>query len=164
MIVVKGQMPAGAILKYSYDFEIPQNLYYDEAMYGSFGGFFNNHSQMAVDYDSTEADKVGIVSKSSLPIKLTLEADIDYQEEIQENRYLNYNLTVKNEGEETYSGIKINAPAPNGTYICEFKDYANQGNNGYVASLEQTKEWTIDTLEPGSSRQFSYVAKTNQIL
>lgn len=163
MIVVKGQMPAGAILKYSYDFEIPQNLYYDEAMYGSFGGFFNNHSQMAVDYDSTEADKVGIVSKSSLPIKLTLEADIDYQEEIQENRYLNYNLTVKNEGEETYSGIKINAPAPNGTYICEFKDYANQGNNGYVASLEQTKEWTIDTLEPGSSRQFSYVAKTNQV-
>lgn len=159
MIVVKGEMTAGTILKYTYDFEVPAGLYYDETIYGSFCGFYNNNSKVAVYYESAEADKVGIVTKSSLPIKLKLDVDAGNKEEVRTNQYLTYILTVSNEGEETYSGITVNAKAPGYTYLCEKSEYSDQGNNGYIIANEQQKQWTIDSIQPGETQEFSYVVK-----
>lgn len=159
MIVVNGQMEAGAILKYTYDFEIPEGLYYDQAMYGSFGGFYNNNSKVAVYYESAEADKVGIVTKSSLPIKLKLDVDVGDKEEVKTSQYLNYILTVSNEGPEGYSGITINAQVPEDTTLYERSQYDGEGNNGYAESNQENLSWTIDNLNPGEVKEFIYMVK-----
>lgn len=159
MIVVNGQMEAGAILKYTYDFEIPEGLYYDQAMYGSFGGFYNNNSKVAVYYESAEADKVGIVTKSSLPIKLKLDVDVGDKEEVKTSQYLNYILTVSNEGPESYSGITINAQVPEDTTLYERSQYDGEGNNGYAESNQENLSWTIDNLNPGEVKEFIYMVK-----
>ncbi len=64
MIVVKGEIEAGTILKYTYDFEIPANLDYEQAIFGSFGGYYNNLYKTVVSYESTEADKVGLTTQN----------------------------------------------------------------------------------------------------
>lgn len=159
MIVVNGPMEAGAILKYTYDFEIPEGLYYDEAMYGSFGGFYNNNSKVAVYYESAEADKVGIVTKSSLPIKLKLDVDAGNKEEVRTSQYLNYIITVSNEGQESYSGITINAKAPEDTSLYEKSEYDGEGNNGYVESNQENLSWQIENINPGETKEFVYMVQ-----
>jgi len=163
MIVAKGEVQPGTILKYTYDFEIPAELHYDQAMYGSFGSFYNNNSKVAVYYESTEADKVGVVTKSSLPIKLKLDVDAGNKETVKTNQYLNYIITVTNEGTETYSEITVNAKNPIYTHMCEKSEYFVEGNNGYKISNETEKQWTIDSLEPGESQEISYMVKVQSL-
>lgn len=164
MIVVNGQMEPGVTLKYTYDFEIPEGLYYDETMYGSFGGFYNNNSKVAVYYESTEADKVGIVTKSSLPIKLKLDVDVGDKEEVKTSQYLNYILTVSNEGEETYSGITVNADVPENVNLCGKTEDKLNGNNGYQENSSAETSWTIDELKPRESREFTYMVRVTNDL
>lgn len=159
MIVVKGEMLPGTVLKYSYDFEIPGGLYYDEAIYGSFGGFFNNNTKVAIYYESTEADKVGVLSEESLPLKLKLDVDAKNGSDVRTNQYLNYIVTVTNEGDETYSGITLNLEAPNYTYMCEPCDTPYDGNNGYDVSNNRSRIENIDKLGPGESKEFIYMVK-----
>ena len=58
MIIVKGDIEAGSVLRYTYDFEIPENLPYESKITGAFAAYYNNQKEEAVVYESSSADKV----------------------------------------------------------------------------------------------------------
>lgn len=121
MICVKGELKEGVVLKYTYDFEIPANLDYNEKLYGSFGGNYNNHYEKVVAYESTEADLVGVgtASKENFGIfnsTKTENTNIEVTQEISANEFhyqdqFEYRITVENKS-DVENDIFINGNLP----------------------------------------------------
>ena len=162
MICVEGEVESGSILNYSYDFQIPENIDYDKSLFGSFCGFYNNHKPSVISYETSEAAKVGLKTKSGLPFSIELLANIKDDEKIGENKYLTYKLNVKNTSDEIFSNIKVTNPIPNGTkaYVLENDEkYYGGDNAGY--SKTESLEWNIESLNPGDMVTYTYQLKVS---
>lgn len=163
MIVVKGSVAPGTVLKYNYDFEIPENLPYEVSMVGSFGAYYNNNTDVAVVYESTIADKVGVTTEAGPRVEATLDVDIGNGTEVGEARFLEYTIKVKNTGSMTATNIEVTNPVPNYTMLYRFNANNGYGNNNYVASNDKLLKWNIEKLEPGEEKEFKYILKTLEI-
>lgn len=166
MIIVKGEIIPGTILKYTYDFEIPADLYYDEAIFGSFGGYYNNHHDTVVSYESTEADKVGLLTQTKPNI-----SEINHKQGLNmvvypfgENDNLYYGqivtLTTKvvNNTNEDITNATLKVSLPTGTIYVEQR-YTGEAPN--VRKYEDItdidiKEFEIGNLPKGSVREFKF--------
>lgn len=160
MIVVKGEIAPGTILKYTYDFEIPGELYYDESVFGSFGGYYNNHYEHVVSYESTEADKVGVITESKPNIK-----DIDNQSGLNmavypygenENLYYGQIVTlvtkVVNNTEEDILNSTLHVTVPTGTVFTEQNEAGSYLDNAGLTM----KEFAVENLKVGETRDFKF--------
>lgn len=163
MIVVKGNVKPGAVLKYNYDFEIPANLPYEVSMAGSFGAYYNNNTDVAVVYESTVADKVGVKTEPGPKVEATLSVDVGDGTEVGECRFLNYALVVKNTGSVTAENITITNPVPEYTQLYTYTSSNGFGNDNYVSSNEKSLSWSIDKLEIDEEKTYTYVLKTGTI-
>lgn len=163
LISVKGAMTAGQVLRYTYDFEIPANLPYETNIEGSFGAFYNNHTDVAVVYESSVADTVGLTTEVGPKVEATLSVDIGDGAEIGESRFLKYTLNVSNFGSVDAQNVNITIPRPNNATIYEYNGNNGYGNNNYIASSKKAVTWTIDTLKSGESKEFSFIAKTGSL-
>lgn len=144
MIVVKGEIAAGTILKYTYDFEIPANLNYEQAIFGSFGGYYNNYDKTIVSYESTEADKVGLTTQNketnennnqkqetpSNPVQTNEEnMDVEVTQYISGTEFnyydeFEYRVTIENKGnDEGY--IFMEGDLPSNLYLRDTKIIIN---------------------------------------
>lgn len=163
LIVVKGSLEAGQVLRYTYDFEVPANLPYETNIEGSFGAFYNNNTDVAVVYESSVADTVGLVTEAGPKIEAKLTVDVGDGTEVGECRFLNYTLTVTNNGSVTAEGIKIINNKPRYTTIYKYTSNNGYGNNNYEGSEASKYEWDIESLAPGESKTYKYIVKTTQI-
>lgn len=161
LIVVNGKLKAGEVLRYTYDFEIPANLPYETSIAGSFGAYYNNNTDVAVVYESSSADIVGLTTESGPKMEAKLSVDVGDGTEVGEARFLNYTLKVKNTGSIAATGVTVTNPIPNNTllYVYDTSDLG-LGNNNWVEAEEQNAPtWTIDNLNPGEEKEFSYMVK-----
>ena len=134
MIIVKGEVAPGTILKYTYDFEIPADLSYDEEIYGNFGGYYNNHYKTVISYESTEANKVGLITENKTNTQNTNDESVpnptetdDERIELQVTQYISsnefnyrdtfeYRVTIQNKSNvEGY--ISIDNDLPSNIYL-----------------------------------------------
>lgn len=157
MIVVKGSLEAGSVLRYSYDFEIPANLDYSSAIYGSFGAYYNNYSETAI------ADKVGIVTEKEPEYKISV---YPYGENT--NLYYGQIVTlvakVQNNSEEALENADLNVSVPTGTIYTEIDYYEMEDQAGlnqrYIDDESiSMKRFNIEHLEPGETKMFSFEVK-----
>lgn len=165
LIVVKGRVEAGQVLRYTYDFEIPENLPYDASISGSFGAFYNNNTNGAVVYESSSADKVALITEAGPKLEATLSVDIGNGTDIGEARFLKYTLKVANTGSVPAEGVNVNIPIPNNTllYIFDGSDFG-LGNNNYVEDLKQEDmNYVIDKLDVKEEKEISYFVKTDRL-
>ncbi len=165
MIVVKGEVEAGAVLRYTYDFEIPENLPYEAKITGSFGAFYNNRKEEAVVYETSSADHVVLETEAGPKIEAKLSVDIGDGNEVGEARFLTYTLKVTNIGSIDAENLKITAPIPNNTILYEYDSASvGMGNNNYVPTLEQKENyWELEELNAGQTEEFEYMVKTKTI-
>lgn len=165
LIVPTSEVEPGTAFKYSYNFQIPANLPYEVAMYGSFGAYYNNHSDLAVVYESTKADLVGLTTDIGPKLEANLSVDVGDGTPVGECRFLNYTITVKNTGSETATNVTITNPVPNNSvyYIYDDSDFG-LGNNNYVeASPDLIPTFKIDSLAPNEEKSFTFMAKTGRL-
>ncbi len=165
LIVVKGSLDAGASLRYTYDFEIPENLPYEAKIAGSFGGFYNNRKEEAVVFESTVADEVGLQTEAGPKLSAELSVDIGDKENIGECRFLTYTVKVSNIGSLDAENVTVSAPIPENATLYEHStaDWA-LGTNNYVSDFNtKVKEWKIEKLAVGESEEYTYKVKTNEI-
>ena len=174
LIVPDGTVEAGQIFKYTYEFVIPENLPYEAKIYGSFGAFYNNHSDVAITYENTSADLVGVVTKPGPKVEARLSVNIGDGAEVKEAGFLDYTLTVVNSGSVTAEGITITNPIPEGTRAYEETTKPGTGEYGCFEVLKEIldeetgkSKWipkeeltfSIDKLEPGDAEEFNYTLK-----
>lgn len=167
MIVVKGNMKAGNVLRFSYDFEIPEGIGYDGEVYGSFGGNYNNRQEKVITYESTEADRVGLVTE----VKPT-NNNIANQPGLNmivypfgENDYLYYGqiatmvTKVANNTNQDISNATLKVSLPTGTVYTE-RDYTKTGKTGkeiYQNNTEiKEKEFVVKSLKVGEVKEFRF--------
>ena len=163
LIIPDNTVEPGYLFKYTYEFIIPENLPYEAKIYGSFGGFYNNHSDVAVVYEATGADLVGVVTKTGPKVEATLSVDIGDGADIGEARYMKYTLVIANSGSEDLEYITVNLPKPDYTTICEVTGNNGFGNNNYIGVESTGKSWTISRLAPGETSTYTMYVKASEI-
>lgn len=162
MIVVKGEVEAGAVLRYTYDFEIPENLPYEAKIIGSFGAFYNNRKEEAVVYETSSADHVVLETEAGPKIEAKLSVDIGDGNEVLEGRFLNYTVEVKNIGSITASGVTVNVEKPNYTVFTEYKVRGDVGEGDFATYYDKTDSelnLKVDDINPGESKSVNFMLK-----
>ena len=163
MIVVEDTIKPNDVLKFKYDFQIPENLGYDAKILGSFGAFYNKKLEALIMFDSSIADPVGLVTDAGPKLEAKLTVDAGDDTDVGEQRFLNYTLTVKNTGSLIAENIDIENEIPKYTTLYTYTSDLGAGNNNYIASDNRKLEWNIDKLEPGDEKTFTYMVKTHEI-
>lgn len=163
-IAVEGNFSAGAILKFTYDFEIPEQLSYDKVLYGSFGGFYNNLSENLVSYESTEADKVGLATEKTPDYRITVKPKND-NNNICYGQIVTLAVEVENNSKGDLKDDKLYVTIPTGTVYTESSLYVDDLSNKiqeYIDDESVTfKEFAIDNLAVGEKKTFEFQVKVN---
>lgn len=166
LIVPEGTFKAGEILSYSYNVEIPANLPYEGKIYGTFTAYYNNHTEYAIVYEATTADKVGLETEPGPRIEASMSVDIGDGAEVKEGKLLNYTVKVKNTGSVTAEGVQVVAKKPNNTDFVELKasdTHQDADMAGYY--VIESNEYTIkiDSLKPEEEKEIKFTAKTKDM-
>ncbi|MBO5398307.1 MAG: DUF11 domain-containing protein [Clostridia bacterium] len=161
LIIPTSAVEAGIAFKYSYNVQLPANLPYDVEMYGNFGAYYNNHTDLAVVYESTKADLVGLVTDAGPKLDVSLNVDIGDGAKVLSGKRLNYTITVVNSGSLPVSDVILKAPIPTYTSYFVLEGNPDQGDMGYSVDATQTELVnTIGTINPGETKTFEYTVKT----
>ena len=163
LIVVEDTIKPNDVLKFKYDFQIPENLGYDARILGSFGAFYNKKLEALVMFDSSIADPVGLVTDAGPKLEAKLSVDAGEGVDVGEQRFLNYTLNIKNTGSLTAENISVVNEIPEYTTLYTYTSDLEAGNNNYIASEERKLEWNIEKLEPNEEETFTYIVKTHEI-
>lgn len=165
MIVVDGNLSAGSVLKFTYDFEIPEQLPYDKMLYGSFGGFYNKISENVVSYESTEADKVGLATEKTPDYAITVKPKND-NNNICYGQIVTLEVEVENHSKGDLKDDKLYVTIPTGTVYTQSSLYVDDLNNKiqeYVDDESVTfKEFTIDNLVVGEKKTFEFQVRVKE--
>ena len=160
LIVVKGTIQPGDIYRYSYPFSIPEDLTFDNKIFGTYGAYYNNISSNAVVYESTSSDKVGLTTgdKPKLEVQLTSsrgEGIVNAYERI------TYTATVINNGSTPFYDVTLICPVPENTILQYKEDAYEIGNLGWEDDPKDKRELRINLgiLEGHSSKEYSYSVK-----
>lgn len=162
LIVVDGKVEPGAFLKYTYGFVIPENLPYEGKIVGSFGAYYNNITDVAVVYESMNADKTVLETEKGAKLEARLNVDIGDGADILEERRMMYTVTVINSGSVPISDITITNPVPRYTYYTE-KGPVRYGDYGFEVKDEKEIKETGITLEPGATKEMTYYLTAQKI-
>ena len=163
MIVVEGTVAPGAILKYTYDFEIPANLGYEVKMVGSFAAFYNRKADTILLSEKSLADSVGISTEVGAKYEATMRADIG-NASIGESRQLNYFVEVKNTGSVDLKNVQVIIDRPTFAFFCEKQENKDDGNNGYIVKHNmQAFTSVISNLEIGEKVEIKVPMKTDKL-
>lgn len=166
LIIPEGTFKAGELLSYSYTVEIPANLPYEEKICGTFTAYYNNHTEYAIVYEATTADKVGLETEPGPRIEASMSVDIGDGAEIKEGKLLNYTVKVKNTGSVTAEGVSVIAKKPNNTQFVELKasdTHEDANEAGYYPVESEEHSITIDSLKPGEEKEVKFIAKTSDM-
>lgn len=161
MIVVKGDVEAGSVLRYTYDFEIPANLPYEAKITGSFGAYYNNNKEEAVVFESSSADSVVLETGIGPKIEAKMSVDIGDGAEVLEGSLLNYTVEVTNTGSVPAEGVTVNVQKPGYT---NFTEYRNPIVNEYIAYYykpDSELNFNIDSIAPGESQKVNFMVKVS---
>ena len=165
LIVPTETVEAGEILKFSYNFQVPENLPYDSKIYGNFGAYYNNHLSYETMYESTKADTVGLETDPGPKLAATLSVDVGDGAIVDSGSRIRYTIKVENIGSIEATGINVTAPIPeNTTYIVK-GSHPDYGDLGYEEKADKREvTYKIDSLKPGESHENTYCVKVGYAL
>ena len=165
LIVIKDNVKQGDVLKFKYNFEIPEKLQFEAEIYGTFGVFYNKQTEVATIYEGVRADKVGLKTDTGPKIEATLEVDVGNGTEIEECRFLNYVLKITNTGSVKAENIVVKNAIPKYARLYEYTSDLGKGNNSYIPAptSQDTIIYNIDKIEPGETKTFKHMLKAKEI-
>lgn len=145
------EIQAKQVLRFSYEYQIPENLNHNENIFGTFLVYYTNNTETEKIDETVKPDLVGLTTGAGPE----LEMQVKYSKaEVKANDKLDMKITVKSTGEDAVNDVKINIPVPEKTRFVSAtvnKDTASAvlENNSIVAvipRLEKDEEVDI-TLE-----------------
>ncbi len=161
MIVLKGEVKPGVVLKYTYDFEIPEELQYEKAIYGSFGGYYNRKQEKMISYESTEASKVGLITETKPNINVQV-YPYGEQQEVQDGQIVTLVAKVENNSKIDLENATLKVSVPTGTrYVKQEKQETEEETTyRYVEDKDVLyQEFQIKRLVAGEITYFEFEVK-----
>ena len=155
LIVVDGTVKAGDVLRYTYDFEIPENLPYEAGIYGTFSAYYNNNSDVAIVYESSTADKVGLTTEAGPKLEASLSVEGGNIENILEGKRINYIVKVNNIGSIDASNVVVNINIPDtAIYVKEIEE--SEEYEPELDSSMKNLKLDIGDLKTGESKEVTF--------
>ena len=160
LIIPTETVKAGDALKFTYNFQVPENLPYDSKIYGNFGAYYNNHLSYETMYESTKADTVGLETDAGPKLAATLSVDVGDGAIVDSGSRIRYTVKVENIGSIEATGIKVTAPIPENTTYVTKGSHPDYGDLGYEEKADKKEvSYTISSLKPGESHENTYCVK-----
>lgn len=157
LIVPVYTVSAGAVLKFSYDFEVPANLPYDVEMYGNFGAYYNNHLSYETMYESSQADLVALVTDAGPRLEASLSVDVGDGEKVNSLSRLKYTVKVENTGSILAENVVVNIPVPENCVVVEKQVNLSLGDYGFEEkTTRKNVTFNLEKIEPGESKELTF--------
>ena len=106
------ELEAKQTLKFTYDYEIPENLNHNENIYGTFLAYYTNQSEVAVTDETSKPDLVGLTTGQGPELDLSLSSNV---EKVKNNDEIELTVTVKNSGKDLVQDAVVTLPIPENT-------------------------------------------------
>ena len=147
LIVVRNKEVAqGETLKFSYEYEIPANIEYDNMIKGTFAVYYNSHKPEGLVQSKTIATSAELQTGTGPKLEIDFKSSVDENTVIREGQTFKYVATVKNLGSEDAHNVEVKIPIPNGMYYIE-----NGVKNTEVRDVVET----IEVLKQNESKEIS---------
>ena len=131
------------ILRFSYSYSIPENLTHNENMYGTFGVYYTNNSELSKTQEVGIADLVGLSTGAGPELTVSME---DAKEQVKENEEFEVKANVKNVGKNIAENVKVEIPIPSGA---TYSRYEIDEQNGAASIENGNLVITFEKLEIG---------------
>lgn len=187
MIVLNGyEMSQGEQINFSYDFEFPANIGYNQTINANYGIYYVNNTQVASVSAFAKSNKIGITTGRGPELSVTQNVEgVEDDGTVDSNKVLKFVINVTNTGTETATNVKIENQIPKWTSLVRsvtgnlaYQDMEiyQQGSTKEVREdwnviKDATNEidstptvgWTIEKIEPGETVQKAvYVLTQNK--
>lgn len=151
------EMEDAEIVRFTYEYEIPENLSHNENIYGTFLAYYTNNSAVATTDEKAAPDKVGLTTGEGPELAVAVDTD---RNSVKEDEEMRIDVTVSNLGNTRVDEITVNLPIPeNSKYnksICEDENITlTQDDENIVAACA--------TLDTENELKFSVYVKANKI-
>lgn len=180
MIVLEGyEMQQGEVINFTYDFEYPSNIGYNQTINSNYGIYYVNNTQVATVSSFAKSDKIGITTGKGPELQISQKVDgVNENGTVESYKVLKYTISVTNTGTEMATDVNIRNEIPKWTCLVRPVDLDKQVNITNVevyANQEKNKEifeewnvvndsigsfmeppvvnWNIPVLEPGATVQ-----------
>ncbi len=151
------EMQDTEILRFTYEYEIPENLSHNENIYGTFQAYFTNNSEVATTDETTTPDKVGLTTGEGPELAVAVDTDRNIVKEDEEMRI---DVTVSNLGNNKAEEITVNLPLPENS---RYNKSVSEDENISLAENEGNIVATCSTLETEDEMKFSVYVKADKI-
>ena len=151
------EMKESEVLRFTYEFEIPQNLPHNEKIYGTFLAYYTNNSEIAVANEESIPDKVGLTTGAGPELSLTVTGN---KESVREHEEIAVTLIVTNVGESKAESLDVTFDIPSNTsYI------SNECSRENVTVNKEENKLKIfaSELEKGEEFEIKVNLKVNKI-
>lgn len=151
------ELDVSKVLKFSYEFLIPENLEFNNNFCGYFGTYYKNNKDDS-QYRVAESDQT-ILTTGNNP-ELVLETKIDSGQTISEKEELTITSKVTNTGQADVKDVRIKIPIPEGTS----KSYYSVLNDEILVSEDKNCIiYNIPKLEKEASEEVSLKVLVNSV-
>ena len=123
------RMNSATKLRFTYEYEIPENLEHNAEIYGTFVTYYTNNTDIATLTDVSKADLVGLVTGEGPQFDYDISVNKDTASEFEE---LEITTTVKNTGKAVARNLLVTTPIPLNTQFVSSssdRDDATWSNN-----------------------------------
>lgn len=136
---------AKQVLKFTYEFEIPENLEHNKNIYGTFATYYKEDDMEEI----SEPDKVGLSTGAGPELFLAMETDTKSVRALDE---INVKVKLKNTGEDVAQNVVVNIPVPSSVTFVSAKANLSMANTTYaddavvcmIEELEKDAELEVD--------------------
>ena len=150
------EMQENEILRFTYQYQIPENLSHNENIFGTFLASYTNNSDVAVTEEQSAPDLVGLTTGEGPDVALNLTADRTSAKEYEE---IEFNVTASNVGKERAEDIVVNFPVPE---FAEFVDANTEDEAVEVTYENGVVKATTPALEREEGISFKVFVKATR--
>ena len=125
------------VLRFTYRFEIPENLNHNENIFGTFMAEYKNNAELVILDERQVADLVGLTTGEGPEIDVEVVPD---KKEVREYDNLIYTIKITNIGEQRVQDIIGEFPIPSGTSYVSF-----ESNYEDTEVILEEREETVNT-------------------
>lgn len=151
------EMQETAILRFTYQYEIPANLTHNENIYGTFLAYYTNNSEIAKTDEKATPDKIGLTTGEGPELNLEVSLDKETVKELEE---VKAKIIATNVGNNKAENINIEYSIPK---YAEYVSAESDNENLNITAENGIVKANINELEKEEKIEFTITLRAGKL-
>ncbi len=163
LIVVNDyEIKPGDVLRYSYQYRIPENLEHNNNIYGSFETIYSNLKDVATTTEISAPDLVGLTTGVGPQLSVTVLPNI--KDTAKEYEKIKYTIELENKGTDIAEDVKVNVAIPKGSTLATHQTQSTvEASKGWTLKADKEFTKTIKSINPGEKQTIEFFVQVNKL-